>query len=126
MIRIASIVLRACATLALILGLLFWSGNGLSLVMVHMLLGLGVVLSLLAIGFGQAFAPGGSWAGAVAALVMGGVVIWFGMNQTALLPGQWHWVIRVIHLLLGVAAVGIGQAIAARGKPDKQASPLQA
>ena len=53
--RIASIVLRLCGALAVILGILFWSGNALNLIPIHMLLGLLVVLSLWIVGIGQAF-----------------------------------------------------------------------
>ena len=42
------------------------------------------------------------------------LVIVFGLRQSALLVGPFHWVIQVIHLLLGVLAVGIGQISVAR------------
>lgn len=113
-IRVASIILRVCGTLAVILGLLFWSGNTLNLIPIHMLLGLLVVLSLWVIGVGQVFARGGSWPFAIGALVFGVLVIVVGIRQTSLMPGSLHWVIRAIHLVLGVLAVGIGQAGAAR------------
>lgn len=69
--RIAAIVLRLCGGLALILGLLFWSGNAYNLLQVHMLLGLLVVLSLWIVGIGQAFSRGGSWPLAGGALLLG-------------------------------------------------------
>ena len=108
-IQIASIMLRVFGTLALILGLLFWAGIGLNLIAVHMLLGLLVVLLLWIVGVGQAFSKNGSWPLAIGALALGAVVIIFGLRQSALLVGPFHWVIQVIHLLLGVLAVGIGQ-----------------
>src|SRR4051812_25096494 len=86
-IQIASIVLRVCGILALIIGLLFWSGNGLNLIPVHMLLGLLVVLSLWIIGIGQAFVRGGSWPLAAVALVAGVLVIAVGIRQSSLLVG---------------------------------------
>jgi hypothetical protein len=36
------------------------------------------------------------------------------MTQASLLVGPFHWVIQVVHLLLGILAVGIGQIAAAR------------
>ena len=60
-IQIASIMLRVCGTLALILGLLFWIGYALNLIAIHMLLGLLLVLSLWIVGIGQAFSRNGSW-----------------------------------------------------------------
>ena len=113
-IQIASIMLRVFGTLALILGLLFWSGYGLNLIPVHMLLGLLLVLSLWIVGVGQAFSKNGSWMFAIGALALGALVIVFGLRQSALLVGPFHWVIQVIHLLLGVVAVGIGQISAGR------------
>ena len=69
--RIASIVLRVCGALAVILGLLFWSGNLMNLIPIHMLLGILVVLSLWVLGIGQALARGGSWPLAIGALLLG-------------------------------------------------------
>jgi len=113
-IRIASILLRVFGTLAVILGLLFWVGIGLNLIPVHMLLGLLVVLLLWNVGVGQAFSKGGSWALAIGALVLGALVVILGLRQSSLLVGPFHWVIQVIHLLLGVLAVGVGQVSAGR------------
>jgi len=38
------------------------------------------------------------------------------MTQSSLMAGSFHWVIQVIHLLLGVLAVVIGQISAARAR----------
>ena len=114
--RLASIVLRLCGALAVILGILFWSGNALNLIPIHMLLGLLVVLSLWIVGIGQAFSRGGSWPLAGGALLLGLLVIVVGMRQSSLLVGPFHWVIQVVHLLLGILAVGIGQIATARGR----------
>ena len=112
--RIASIVLRLCGALAVILGILFWSGNALNLIPIHMLLGLLVVLLLWIVGIGQAFSSGGSWPLAGGALLLGLLVIVVGMTQSSLLVGPFHWVIQVVHLLLGILAVGVGQIATAR------------
>ena len=114
--RIASIVLRVCGALALILGILFWTGNALNLISIHMLLGILVVLSLWVIGVGQAFSSGGSWPLAASALLVGLLAMVVGMTQSSLMVGSFHWVIQVIHLLLGVLAIGIGQISAARAR----------
>jgi hypothetical protein len=113
-IQLASILLRICGTLAVILGLLFWTGNGLNLIGVHMLLGLLVVLLLWIVGIGQALSKGGSWGLAIGALVLGALVILLGLRQSSLLVGPFHWVIQVLHLLLGGLAVGVGQISAGR------------
>jgi len=128
-IRIASIVLRASGGLAVLLGLLFWLGIARNLVPVHMLLGILVVLSLWVIGIGQAV-NGGSWPMAVGALLLGALVVVVGLRQTSLLLGPLHWVIQVVHLLLGMGAVGFGQAMVARSRgavrvPGAAVSPPQ-
>ena len=113
-IRIASAVLSLAGLLALVLGLLFWTGAALNLISMHMLLGLLSVGALLVIGIGQAFAKGGSWTLSVCALVVGALMIVIGMNQASLMVGDLHWVIRVIHLLLGLLTIGLGHMGAAR------------
>ena len=113
-IRIASVVLSLAGLLALALGLLFWTGAALNLISMHMLLGLLAVSALSVIGIGQAFAKGGSWTLAICALVVGALMIVIGMNQASLMVGDLHWVIRVIHLLLGLLTIGLGHMGAAR------------
>jgi len=128
-VRIASIVLRLCGTLAVILGILFWSGNALNLLPIHMLLGLLVVLSLWIVGIGQAFSSAGNWPLAFGALLLGLLVIVVGMTQSSLLVGAFHWVIQVVHLLLGILAVGTGQIAAARWRTSsalRQEQPSRA
>jgi len=80
-VRIALIVLRVCGALAVILGLLFWSGTALNLIPIHMLLGLLVVLTLWIVGIGQAFTSDGNWPLAIGALLLGLLVIVVGMRQ---------------------------------------------
>jgi hypothetical protein len=108
-IQISSIVLRVCGVLALILGLLLWNGSALNLIPVHMLLGVLVVLSLWIIGVGQFFSRNGSWIITICALAVGVLVIIVGITQSSLMVGSFHWVIKVLHLLLGMLAVGVGQ-----------------
>jgi hypothetical protein len=79
-----------------------------------MLLGLLVVAALWVIGIGQAFASGGSWVIAACALILGALVLVLGMIQSSLMVGDLHWIIQITHLLLGVAAIGIGHMAAAR------------
>ena len=113
-IRIASAVLTLAGLLALISGLLFWTGTALNLMSLHMLLGFLAVGALWVIGFAQAFAPRGSWIIAACALIVGAAMISVGMMQSSLLIGRFHWVIQVIHLVLGILTIGIGHMAAAR------------
>ena len=113
-IRIASAVLTLAGLLALISGLLFWTGTALNLLALHMLLGFLAVGALWVIGFAQAFARRGSWIIAASALIVGAAMIVIGMTQSSLLVGEFHWVIQVIHLVLGLLTIGIGHMAAAR------------
>ena len=114
LIRTASIVLSLAGLLSLILGLLFWAGMALNLVSMHMLLGFLAVGALWVIGVGQAFAKGGSWIIAVAAFLVGTMTIVFGLYQASLMVGNFHWVVQVTHLVLGILTIGLGHMGAAR------------
>ena len=113
-IRIASAVLTLAGLLALISGVLFWTGTTLNLMALHMLLGFLAVGALWVIGIAQAIAPRGSWVIAACALIVGAAMIVIGMTQSSLLVGKFHWVIQVIHLALGLLTIGIGHMAAAR------------
>ena len=106
-------LIRACAVVLVLLGILFWTGNALGLRPLHQFLGFVLVLSLwtLAVVAARAGVSPGLVAGAA---VWGLVVPIFGMTQTSLLTGSAHWVIRVLHLLVGLVAVGLGEALAGR------------
>ena len=104
------ILLRTCFAVQLILGIAFWTGNGLQLVPVHMLVGFGFVLTLWAIAIAAAF-RGAPPAMAVAAILWGLLLSWFGVAHSGLLLGQWHWVIQVVHLIVGFIGMGLGDRI---------------
>jgi hypothetical protein len=113
-IRIASVVLSFSGLLALILGLLFWTNSALNLIQMHMLLGLLAVGALWVIGIGQAFSRVGSWLLAACALIVGAAMIIIGLNQSAFMLGRFHWVVQILHLVLGLLVIGMGHIGAAR------------
>ena len=116
-VKIATTVLemltRALGVLLIVLGLLFWTGNARTLVPLHMLLGILLVLALWALAVLAAVARVSL--GLVAlALVWGLIVPILGLTQTQLLPGTAHWLIQVLHLLVGIGAIGLAQALASQ------------
>jgi hypothetical protein len=113
-IRIASVVLSFAGLLALFLGLLFWTNSALNLIQMHMLLGFLAVGALWVIGIGQALSNGGSWGVAASALVVGAAMIVLGWTQSSLMVGELHWIIQVLHLVLGLLVIGMGHMGAAR------------
>ena len=42
------------------------------------------------------------------------LTVLFGLNQATILPGDPHVVVEVGHLLVGLVAIGIGEALGAR------------
>lgn len=118
-IRITSIVLSLAGLLALISGLVFWAGFAIHLISMHMLLGLVAVAALWVIAIAQAFARGGGWLIAGGSFLLGALTILVGLYQTSIMLGAHHWVIQVIHLLLGVSMIGLGHMAAARSKNQK-------
>ncbi len=95
------------------LGLLFWTGNADPLIPVHMLLGIALVLALWVLAVLAAVA--GVNLGLVAlAFVWGLVVPALGLTQTRLLPNGAHWIIQVLHLLVGITAIALAQVLAMR------------
>jgi hypothetical protein len=100
--------LTLAGLLALVSGLLFWTGTALSLMQLHMMLGFLAVGALWVIAIGQVFAKGGSWIIAAAAIVVGAATAVLGMTQASLMIGNFHWIIETLHLLLGLLTIGLG------------------
>lgn len=118
-------LIRLTGLLLIILGVLFWTGHARALVPVHMLLGLIFVVCLWIVGAAAARAGLGTGA-LLLALVTGLAVLALGLTQRQLLPGSGHVVIRVLHLLLGLGAMGLGEALAARARRTTATDPRPA
>lgn len=122
---IAHSVLRITAVVQIVLGLLFWTGNALNLIPIHMLSGLILVLSLWILAILAALA-GANRGFVVVAIIWGIIVPALGFTQAQILPGPAHWVIEVIHLVIGMAAIGMGERLARHikevGIPAQQAA----
>jgi hypothetical protein len=113
-LTIAVMALRLAVLIAIIMGILLWTGNADNLIPIHTLIGIIVVLSLWVIGLAQGFMKGGSFALAAATFILGLIITIVGLNQQSWLPGSAHWVIQVIHLLLGLSAIALGEIIYGR------------
>ena len=112
-------VLRITGTVQVVTGLLFWAGFAYALIPVHMLSGLILALALLALAIA-----------AITSRVARGLatlaVAWsiflpiFGVMQSQILPGFNHWVVQVAHLLVGLAALGMGGRLAHESRSRQQ------
>ena len=117
--KIATIVIqnavRILGLILLVLGFTFWSGRHFDLIPLHMRLG-EILVSLLWI-----IAAMGMRAGVKPGLVLGAmfyglIVIAFAFRMGGLLPGDAHEVIRVVHFLFGLGAIGLVEMIGAKIK----------
>jgi hypothetical protein len=116
---IAQWSLRIGFLLALLFGLGFWTGiipaNG--LVVIHMLLGLIVVAALWGLGLLQAV-RGGSLGLTAGTFVYGLIVAIYGLTQRNLWAAVHNaggiTTLQILHLLLGIGAIGLGEMCAGR------------
>ncbi len=112
-VTVVHMTLRISGVLLILLGLTFWTGNALQLIPVHEFLGFVLVLSLWTLAFfgARAGVPRGI---VIAAVAWGLIAPILGLTQANLLTGNWHWVIQVLHLLVGLAAIGTGEGLVQR------------
>lgn len=93
-----------------ILGIIFWTGTALQLIPVHMLVGITFVIAIWLLALRAVLlGAGAAFPSFVAAY--GVLVIAFGMTQAQILPGQNHWIIRVLHLAVGFGAMGMADGL---------------
>jgi hypothetical protein len=104
---------RIAGLVALLLGILLWIGGGGGIYPLHMLVGIVLVVGLVVLAVLGLRAGTGPALPAVA-IGWGILTVVFGLNQATVLPGDGHVVVEVAHLLVGITAIGIGEALAAR------------
>jgi hypothetical protein len=106
---------RLLGVVQLLVGIGIWFGVGTSTVTLHTALGGLFVLVVWIIAIIALFALP-KRAVALVTLLWGALVLWFGMAQTTLLLGSAHWAVRVAHLLVGLAALGLVEALGGAAK----------
>lgn len=117
-IVVARVLVNVTGLVQLVLGMLFWADIGKGLVPVHATIGLLLVLSLWTLAFFSARAGAGLGL-AILVAVWGLVLPAVGFSQKGILPGSAHWVIQLVHLLLGLTALVLANLLAARVLPRK-------
>lgn len=122
-VTIALMTLRATVLLALVLGIIFWvnpalPGQNQVLQDTHIGLGFLVVLSLWLIGLAQGFVQGGGSFG----LALGTFAVGLAIAVVGIWQESWKGaganvqLINIIHLLLGLGAIGFGEMIVGRSR----------
>ena len=122
---LATVLVRVTGLIQLVLGILFWSGHARALTQLHMAIGMIFVLALWTLsvlGMRAGLAPGITWG----ALAWGIVLPVLGMTQMQILPGAGHWVVRVVHLLTAMVAMGLAQRLATGIEKSPGRPPLRA
>ena len=105
--------MRATGVTQVALGLLVWAGWAPGVVPAHMGIGLLFVLAVEALALAAARAGAGRRFGASLA-VAGLVTLGFGIVHGRLLPGPWHWAVRLAHLLIGIGTMALANGVASR------------
>lgn len=115
-------LLAVAGAVQLALGLSAWAGPGAALVAVHMLLGTVLVLGVWTLSV-LGLAARVPVPVAVTGLVLGAVVLVYGVTQENVLPGGLHWVAQTLHVLLGLSliATGLGLGVLIRRRTARTA-----
>jgi hypothetical protein len=112
------ILIRIIAPVLVILGDGFWTGHWIGLIPLHRTLGVVFVIALWALA-GVVFAGDRlrRWLAAFA-VAWGVVVAALGMAQQRILIGDFHWVVRVLHLAVAIVAMYLATLLTKPVKPS--------
>ena len=114
-LSVAGWTIRITGLALVVLGLLLWADAASSLRSIHILLGLVLVVALVAAAV-LALRAGAKPILPAIAIAWAFLTVALGMVQAQLLVGDAHVVVQVIHLLVGIVAIGLGEALAAAGR----------
>lgn len=121
-VTVSHMTIRVAGVLLILIGIAIWTGRADQFIPLHELLGFVLVLSLWALSYLAARA-GVAMKWVVLAVAWGLVAPILGLTQQGLLTGDWHWTVRVLHLLIGLGAIGQGEILA---RLMKQLAPTPA
>lgn len=106
----AQMTIRISGVLLIGLGAFIWTGNFDQLIPYHRILGFILVIALWTLCVLAARA--GVSTGLVAAAAVWGLIApILGLTQTSILTGGYHWIIQIVHLLIGLGAIGWGERL---------------
>ena len=112
-------VARLVGVSALILGIILWTGS-LGPLKIHIFTGFIMSITMLLIGLVGFFARVKP-ALPIIAIAWALLLPYVGFAQFKLFPGPGHVAIQVIHLLIGICAIGIAEALATKIKRQARA-----
>ncbi len=119
LVRVAAMGVRIFGAIVLVLGIIFFFASNLTdnntVLLIHITSGVIVALSVIVLGSAQAM-RGGSPGLAAGAIVLGIAAYFFGLYQANILPDNGHWIIEILHLVIGIALIGLGEMSGAKFK----------
>ena len=122
-VKLLLVALRALAGATLLVGLLIWTGRPVPWTSVHM--GLGVLLGLTLIVLGVVVTRlTGRMSATLIAVGWTVLLIAYGVAHARLWPGDSHWIAQLLHVLIGLATLGVAERMV-RGVPAVVATPHQ-
>jgi hypothetical protein len=97
----------------IVLGAFLWTGHSLTLIPLHMQVGYAFVVLLWTLTV-LAVRDGASSSLAGLTFVWGVIVVVSGILRDRLLPGDAHWMMNTLHLLIGLTALVLARMLVAR------------
>jgi len=108
---VAQALTRGLGLLLLVLGIIIWTGNADGIIPLHRFLGIVLVLALWTLAY--VASQSGVAMGVVAFAVAWGLVApILGLSQEHILSGNGHWVIQILHLVIGLGVIVLGERLA--------------
>ncbi|HEX2863540.1 MAG TPA: hypothetical protein VHN99_03140 [Deinococcales bacterium] len=107
--------IRIVGLALIVLGVLVWPGTRDGLIPYHMILGIVLVVCLWLLA-AQAARNGASSGAVWLAVIWGALTAALGMTQERIFEGGSHWVIQVLHLIVGIGAIGIAEQLGATAR----------
>lgn len=115
LVRVLQMVVRLFGLVLIVLGIAFWTGNLLNLAVVHLVLGIATVAALWVLAI-VAIQSGVSGGPVIVAMVWGLVAAVLGLTQTQIIPGNYHWIVQAVHLLVGIGIIEQAESLSSRIK----------
>ena len=110
-VAMLQMLVRLLGVTQIVVGVAIWLGGATRAVAFHSAAGSLLVLVVWIVAIIALFALS-SRALPLITLLVAGLTLWFGMAQTTLLVGSAHWAVRVAHLLVGLATLGLAESLA--------------
>jgi hypothetical protein len=110
---VAQMTVRLTGVFLIVIGLVYWAGYAPGWIDAHRGIGYAFVVAIWVL-------AGVAWQGGVPRGLVLFVALWallvplLGLTQQRLIPGPAHWIVRVLHLLVGLFAIRLAEDLGKR------------